>query len=183
MDPSRAEGGQSVTVLEFDVSDVPDDIAPTPEYACSVCGVALEYSGRGRKPTKCADHKRGGGSGTPRAKAGNPPALAKQAAAALGQLNGLICIGLSVAPMPYRLPMTASAIATANEAFEQQAAEALATDPKLARLILRGGAASGKVALLIAYGMMGAAVVPVAIMEYKENLNAGGDSGNRPDSA
>lgn len=29
------------------------------EYSCEVCGVELKYGGRGRKPTKCKQHKAG----------------------------------------------------------------------------------------------------------------------------
>ena len=37
-------------------SDIPADDVP---YRCEVCGVALEYSGRGRPPVRCTEHKKG----------------------------------------------------------------------------------------------------------------------------
>lgn len=160
---------EDTATLVIETADVPRDESPLPEYACTVCGVELTYSGRGRKPTKCDEHKRGS-SGPRKTSTGNANALGKQAAMALAQINGLIATVCMVAPDPYRLPATASAIALANDAFEEAAANALSTDPKLAKLILRAGGASGKVALVIAYGMLAGAVVPVAITEYQDNV-------------
>lgn len=156
--------------------DMPRDVAPptTDGPTCQVCGIPLEYAGRGRKPTRCAEHKRGGGGNAKKA-ASNSTALGKQAAAVLGQLNGLLATGLMLAPMPYRLTETASAIANANDGFEEAAAKALSSDPKLAKLILKGGEASGKVALIIAYGMLAGAVAPVAVLEYRANVSEGKD--------
>jgi hypothetical protein len=73
-----------------------------------------------------------------------------------------------VAPGAFRLPQTAAALATANEGFEESAYQALLTDPKLCQLILKAGATSGKVSLVIAYGMLAVAVAPVAVAEFRE---------------
>lgn len=34
----------------------PNDASP---YRCAVCGIGLYYGGKGRPPTRCADHKKG----------------------------------------------------------------------------------------------------------------------------
>lgn len=166
-------------IMSFEVTDVPADVSPpnTFEYSCQTCGKELFYSGRGRKPRYCDEHKksRSGSNATSNGKS-TSTALGKQAAMALCQVNGLLATVMLLAPEPYRLPNTASALAQANDAFMEQAAAALSTDPKLARLILKGGGASGKVSLLIAYGMLAGAVVPVAITEYKENVTNGNRS-------
>jgi hypothetical protein len=146
------------------------DAAPSDdyEYSCEVCGTELFYGGRGRKPKFCDDHRKTATRTTSTVKgAGKGGALARQAATALGQLNGLIGIALMLAPKPWNLPTTASALAGATEGFEEQAYKALLSDPKLCALILRGGAMSGRVALVIAYGMLAGAVVPVAMAELK----------------
>lgn len=169
----------SALVLE-DVDLAVDEPVPSADDVpmCEVCGTELVYSGRGRKPKRCDEHKRqrrtGDASSTSSVKS---TALGKQAAQALGQLNGLIATAMLLAPEPYRLPQTASAIATANDAFVEQAAAALSTDPKLARLIIQSGAASGRAALIVSYAMLAGAVVPVGVLEYRENRRAGRSAG------
>jgi len=163
-------------VFQIDSADLlPDEppVAP-PEYACEVCGKPLEYSGRGRKPKYCEDHKggRSKAGSTPRKSTAKADATAKQAAAALAQLNALIGMGLMAAPKPWGMPETASALAERNDAFEESAYQALLTDPKLAAMIVRGGATSGKVALVIAYGMLGFGIYPTAQKEWKDNRSA-----------
>lgn len=159
---------------DVDIPDTATDVAPETvddALTCEVCGKELEYSGRGRKPKRCDEHKRSKSTQTTsNAKANS---LGKEAARVLAQLNGLVATGCLIAPHPWTLPNTASAIANANETFEEKAAQALSADPKLARLIVNSGAASGKAALILAYVMLGGAVVPVAVMEYRANVKGG----------
>lgn len=133
------------------------------EYPCDVCGrEAGPYSGRGRKPKKCPEHKRGKASNTPKTR-GNNAVLAGQAVDALCQLNAFAGVGM----MMTGFRATASALADREEVFREQAYAALVTDPALCRMILRAGTTSGKVSLLIAYAMLGAGIAPTAIEEYK----------------
>lgn len=151
-----------IDVPPFSDGVIPDVAAVTPpELACEVCGKELIYGGRGRKPKRCDEHRKS--PGTKRANMGQNTALAGQAAEALCQINGLAALGLMVA----RLPVTAETLQNAQEGFREQAYNALLTDPALCKTILKGGTASGKIALLIAYGMMGAAVAPAGIIEVK----------------
>jgi hypothetical protein len=152
--------------MHFDVVDAPDSIPPTleVEYPCEVCGnEAGPYGGRGRKPKRCAVHKKGS-TGQSRKVTGNVASMAAQATAVLEQLNGIITIGL----MAVGYTDTARAIAGENDAFAQKAHQALLTDPELCRMILKGGVKSGKIALGIAYGSMLMTVAPTAVVEYKE---------------
>lgn len=89
---------------------------------------------------------------------------AKAAAALLSQLNGIATMGV----MAVGFTDTAGQITSANEGFEEMAYQALLTDPALCRTILKAGTTSGKVALLIAYGMLATSVAPVAITEYRD---------------
>lgn len=174
-----------MSAITFELTDadlLPDIPAPSaPENPCEVCGVDIPYGGRGRKPKRCEEHKRSAAPTTPRkSNTGKNDVMARQAAAALSQVNGLIATGLMLAPGPlaaFRLPMTAAAIAAADEGFTEAAYAALVTDPKLCALILKGGGASGKLALIIAYAMLAGAVVPVAITEYRAK-NGGADGGS-----
>lgn len=48
------------------VDDVPEkgNPASTAEYTCEICGTEIFYSGRGRKPKRCDEHKRGKAAAT-----------------------------------------------------------------------------------------------------------------------
>ncbi len=141
------------------------DEAPesTHELSCTECGKELVYGGRGRKPTKCDDHKRTPPTTTARRSLGKSDQLAAQATEALCQMNGILAIGV----MMLGLPLTAEALETSKDVFREQAYSALLTDPGMCAMILRGGTSSGKIALVIAYGMLGATVIPVGMMEVK----------------
>lgn len=159
---------EDVTV-PVDPEDGPKDAIPPVfdvEYPCTVCGrEAGPYGGRGRKPTKCPDHKRSSGSsGSSPKTRGSNAVLAAQAADNLAQLNNMLSFG----SMAVGFNATASAIANSNEGFRQAAYEALLTDPALCRSILRAGKTGGKFALMMAYAMFGMNVVPVAMMELNE---------------
>lgn len=170
------------SVLEFTTVPRPEDTnsdeIPTLdiiEYPCEVCGrEAGPYSGRGRKPKYCSDHKRNKNtSSTPRVK-GTNAGLAAQATEALVQINNMAAVGLMV--MSY--PETAGAISDRETTFREQTYNALLTDPGLCRTILRAGTTSGKAALAIAYGMFFTSLAPVAVMEFKERRAANSDSEN-----
>jgi hypothetical protein len=163
-----------MTVLDLQAVPLTDDdkdaIPPldSVEYPCEVCGQeAGPYGGRGRKPKRCSQHKRNArstqpGTGTPKVRGANA-SLAAQATEALVQIDGLLGGGLFV--LGYR--GTASVLAGTQETFREQAYAALLTDPELCRMILKGGTASGKVALVIAYVMKLSVVVPTLMMEHR----------------
>jgi len=163
----------SVDTLEF--SNVTRDETPPQEfeYSCVVCGTEIFYGGRGRKPKYCDEHRTGNSPNKESTRhktkvTGGPAQLAAQATEALIQVNGLVSILLMV----FKMPMTASAIAVANDAFRESTYAALLTDQELCRTILKAGTTSGKIALLISYAMLAAAVVPVGILEFIENQKA-----------
>lgn len=103
------------------------------------------------------------GDASPRKAGMSNEKLARQAAALLAQVNNIVAVGLTIAGMPG----TASAIANANDGFEEQAYNALLPDPALCRSIVRVGGTSSKVSLLIAYGMFTVQIAPVAVMEAR----------------
>ncbi len=163
--------------MVFETASIPDDVPADSvppladvEYPCQVCGKeAGPYGGRGRKPKLCAEHKKNPTVGTGARKvSGAPAALAEQATAVLVQINGMIALGA----MGMSMFKTSHAIAQANPTFEQQAYQALLTDQELCKLILKSGAKSAKLSLMIAYGGLGMAVLPTAVMEMKEKKDA-----------
>lgn len=156
--------------MDFADAVIPPDTIPVTsdvDYPCRECGKESgPYGGRGPKPKYCPDHKKGTRTASPRAGkvTGAPANLAAQATGVLVQLNGMMALGL----MALGFIDTAGAIAGANGTFEEQAYQALTTDPELCKLILKGGVKSAKISLGLAYVGMGVAVVPTAIVELKE---------------
>lgn len=145
--------------------DVTPDLADV-EYPCRVCGrEAGPYGGRGPKPKLCIDHKTTTSKGTRSPKVmGKDANLAAQATGVLVQLNAILAMGAAAVG----LFQTGSAIAAANEGFEQAAYQALLTDPEFCKMILKGGAKSAKVSLALAYGGMAMSVGPTAVNELRE---------------
>jgi hypothetical protein len=154
-----------VSIMEFTDTDIPDDVVPPTtdvEYPCEICGKESgPYGGRGRKPKRCPEHKKGT---SVRKLTGNAGNLAVQASETLSQLNGIIAIGL----MAVGFNRTASTIAAGNDVFTERAHAALLTDPDLCKLILKGGVKSAKISLGIAYGGLLMPVIPVAMDELRE---------------
>ena len=166
----------STDVLVFDDTRVPPDEAPphvtdNDTLRCEECGKALEYGGRGRKPKYCEDHRKSASKGTAsngRKNVGDNAKLAAQATEALIQVNGLV----AMCALWGGLDMTCESIRTAEDAFREQTYNALLTDPALCKTILKAGTTSGKVSLLIAYGMLAGAVGPVAYLELQMKKEA-----------
>ena len=156
-----------MSALTFESVEVPaeakEDVSPHDGPACMVCGTPLEYSGRGRKPKYCDEHKKSGARKNVRSSSAKNERLAAQATDALMQINGIGAMSCMLLGMP----LTAGAITSAEEGLREQVHAALITDPDLAAKILSAGTHSAKVSLVIAYGMFAAAVVPVAVMEGK----------------
>ncbi len=145
-----------------------DDAPATNDVlSCEVCGTSLTYAGRGRKPKRCPEHRKQSGNASGKRATPNDK-LAREATEALVQINRLTGLGSRI----LGLPTTAEMIAFCEESFREQAYAALLTDPDLCRQILSAGQISAKFSLAIAYAMMGAQVVPVAVMEIKAKREA-----------
>lgn len=142
---------------------LPEDVSPGSEFHCLTCGKPLEYAGRGRKPKYCAEHRRGGARKQTKASTVKNERLASQATDALMQINGLAAFLAHLTG----LPMTAEAINNAEPGLREQVHNALITDPDLCAAILKGGTQSARVSLILAYGMFGISVAPVAALEIK----------------
>jgi len=159
-------------VVPLDITAALSDNGPRDEapqiddvLSCIECGKTLTYSGRGRKPQRCDEHRKGANKksagGTTRALPNDK--LARSATEALVQINRVTGFGLRL----LQFPETASTIDYCEDVFREQAYQALLTDPALCRQILSAGQVSGKFSLAMAYGIMGTQVGSVALMEYK----------------
>lgn len=147
-------------VPEFDDSPI--------EYPCVVCGKeAGPYGGRGRKPTRCAEHKKNtGNSGGPRAPriTGKDAELAAKATEALCSIDGIMALGARIVG----LSQTAEVIENQDEIFRIRVNAALINSPDTCRKILRYGSKGGDAALFIAIGLHIATIAPVFLAEVKE---------------
>lgn len=157
---------QTTTIPGYEVPDQIPDFADVD--MCKNCHArpVKKYGGRGPRPTKCEDCSGTSSSGgSPKVK-GKNAALASQATAALMQLNNFVALGLML--MQMQRTATKFREEAAREMFEDSVYNALVLDPELCAWICRGGVKSGKIALLIAYGLLGASVVPTAMVELRE---------------
>ncbi len=157
------------------------DLGPAAGDACKFPGclnpVAPRTTAAGAAPKYCVVHKdpaqRRKGStvrtGAPRVRSGSASeGKARDAARALVAINSLVGTGLFM----FGYEDTSREIADRQEMFEQQAFEALLTDPALCEMILRAGVASGRASLIVAYGMLAAGVIPAAMVEAREKRSA-----------
>lgn len=161
-----------MTDTMFEEIDIPQDSVPHAsdvEYPCVECGrEAGPYSGRGRKPTRCPEHKKTSTRSKAPGTKGSNATLAEQATEALWQINGMAAF----LAMLSGFQMTGAAIQEREEAFRQQCYAALLTDPNMCRTILKAGTNSSKVALVACYGMFAAGVVPTLMMEMRMRKEA-----------
>lgn len=146
------------------------DETPEVELTCRECGEPLTYIG-GRKPTVC---RKGEGCRTASKAVVTPgksgvkgadAALVSQAVNTLMTVNSV----LSMLSLATGLFSTATAINDAEDVFRAQLTSALSQDLRLCRKIVGSGSSSGAiVGLVIAYGTLGASVVPTAVVELRE---------------
>lgn len=151
----------TVASLESDAIPVVSDV----EYPCKICGKeAGPYGGRGRKPTKCDEHKKAQSTGTraPRV-TGSNDMLARQATEALCSIDGFMSLGARM----IGFTDTAEVIEEADEVFRLRVHTALLNNPDTARKILRYGSKAGDTALFIAIALHVATIAPVFMMEAK----------------
>lgn len=152
------------------------DVSPMDgEYTCTICGAALTYSGRGRKPSKCTANNDGDSAcyGTGKSDVKADGKLAKQALAVLRSWNqavGLAALGMGMS-------QTCGAVRVAQVDFESRVLPTLEADPGLCRTIIGAGKKGGKLALIFAYAAFGAQVGAVAVPEFRELRAAKRDEG------
>lgn len=139
-------------------ADPDDDVEVSSDLVCEVCGTGLFYSGRGRKPKRCEEHK------VQRASAATPGRRAgADVEAALAVLDGMYQ-GVTMA-----LFMVSSAAASTwssnAEMLQAQNRLILTADRELTKKVNKAGAAGGQTAFILAHVV---ALVPVGMVIRKE---------------
>jgi hypothetical protein len=167
------------------VTDLPPDMPPVvetgAEHVCASCGAPVQRRGtRGRWPSQCeacraAASSASGPKQASSRRASTSRARAAEAAEVVLQIHGLVAAAL-VLPIPGNpvyLPATASALASASQGvFAEQLRAALEGDKALCDIILKVGVMQGRGALIMAYGMLVGALVPVAMAEIADRRAA-----------
>lgn len=157
-----------MTEPQFDTVTVPPtddttDAGPTTasdDLTCRVCGAPLSYSGRGRKPTLCDEHKRAATT-TPRSSSrGATTADVNAALAQMDMLYGVLATGLMM--LSPEAAMTFNARVETAQAVNRQAFEA---DRSLAKRI---GGVSQSAAPLMFYGANAFLIGPPLRIAYGE---------------
>lgn len=93
--------------------------------------------------------------------------LARQATAAVMQLNGFLIMGTLVSGMP----RTSKKYSEHSDEFESQVYNALVLDTAMCEQILKAGVKSGKLMLMIAILGHIAVGVPDAVIEFRDRKN------------
>jgi hypothetical protein len=159
MSTEIAASDLSARVADFDISEAPDmpDIA-APEYACEVCGTELFYSGRGRKPKRCDEHK------TTRSQSAGSKRGSKDVEAAVSSLNQvytLVQMGLRM----LNADLANEAMSASLPKLEASNREHLTNDPELAKRIADMGKTGGRYAFFSAQLLT---IGPVLFLAYSE---------------
>lgn len=159
---------ESVSILDsepiFSPSPESESITiASDDPTCEVCGTPLVYAGRGRKPTRCDEHKRNkSASNSTRSNKGSTRDVTA-AANTLKTLNTAVAV-----PLMMVAPTAGAEWSARLPTLEAQTLSILESDPNLARRLASAGAKGGGLALLLAYAMNLMPVLAVARNELNE---------------
>lgn len=147
--------------IDFEDVTIPDDVSDvageSTDLACEVCGRPLTYSGKGRKPKFCDEHKRG----TSSASTGNATVRrsnkdVESALATMDNIYDLLFFGFGM------VSETAASMWLPRRAqLQQQNRQLFISDPGLCRRVNALGAKGGTGAFIGAHAM---ALFPIAVV-------------------
>lgn len=151
---SLLEGSDDLAAY-FNAGAVPDEEPnagnTSTDPICEVCGTPLHYSGRGRKPKFCDEHKKSGkgnaGAGAPQRRSATREVDA--ALASLEQFNAILAVGFTLAS-----PNAANFFVSQQEALQERNKGVLEANPKLAKQIASAAGKTGPLGLVISYGIV-----------------------------
>lgn len=176
-----------ITALVMDTVPVPDDetTPEAPEFSCEVCGKELFYSGRGRHPKRCDEHKTRSGSSSATnisTRKSSAKGDVAQALSALNMMYDLLSMGLLAVGAHGAMDLFGESRAQLNEKNENY----LTNDPQLAKSLAKLGKTGGRYAFVTAQVATVGPVVILAAGEVTQRRRDaaaqrdGGDEG-RPD--
>lgn len=136
------------------------------DFYCETCGKPIPYSGRGRHPRFCDEHRRGSKTGTPSGK-GRGAGSVETAVQTLGAAYDALGLTLTLTGALTAASQLADAVPTLTERNRQF----LAHDPQLVKMLNRAGSAGGRFAFILTQVITLGPVVMTATNEYKERLS------------
>lgn len=154
---------------DLDLIDPQKPFTSTDEapYRCETCGVSLRYSGRGRKPKYCAEHKAGGKS-TPGTRGTNMKALEHS----LAEMYRGLGMGLNFVD-----PISGMEVAASADALAASWIVLAESNPKIKKFLVKITTGGGVGAVVIAHGMV--ALPILARHDMLPSFMTGGKETNR----
>jgi hypothetical protein len=154
-------------MIDFAVDNIPQDEKPdnTYEYACEVCGVELFYSGRGRKPRFCEEHKKKGSTSTRKKVGVKNEQLAAQATELIVGITDVMQVGCIL----ISYIETATTISDAQPRLREQVYAALLSNPARAQSIINLLGKSADAGLIVALGSFALTCGAAGFNEFRNN--------------
>lgn len=151
-------------LLEFSVTEndaVPDIAISSDDITCEVCGKALSYSGRGRKPKFCDEHKKSSSSSNGSSSRRSTRDVEAACAALSGAYSALAMPLMMVSPAAAReWAEQANALETRNRVF-------LEASPDLAKRIAAAAGKGGSTAFVLSHVIAIAPVLRILVSERR----------------
>lgn len=134
------------------VQGIPTDTFDDAPLRCQVCGVALIYGGRGRKPKFCSEHKKGSSnsSGSPISRGGTLKALENS----LTEMYMALGTGVTLVSAP-----DGFVIVNHAEKMAHSWIVLAENNPKVRKFLMKLTTGSGTGAVLIAHGAVALAIM------------------------
>lgn len=138
------------------------------DLSCVVCGVALDYSGRGRKPKFCDEHKRSASVNgkTGRSNSGQYAQIETALSANIASLGILLCVVDSTC---------GTVVIQQSGPIAKSLAEVAKTNPSVRKALIRATTAT-------AWGQVAAAVAPIVLVVAQHHVLSPAPHDNRPPS-
>lgn len=153
--------------VSFSVSDMPPDAADSTtdtvtsnDPTCEVCGTPLSYSGRGRKPKYCDDHKRSTSTSRTTSTGRRSTRDVEAAMAALSSGHTVVQFAMSLVSLE-----AGQVFEISRPTLDERNRAILESDPALAKRIAAMASKGGGAALLISHVI---AIAPAAAIAGRQ---------------
>lgn len=139
--------------------DIPESGNPVPDNmpSCVVCAAPLEYTGRGRKPKYCAEHKPSRGQS---AVSGKSSAIVNRAIDELTVLYGVLGQGIK-----FRQPLAGELIFQQRDKLAESYRMMLETNSRFRRLFQKIETSAAILPIIAAHGQLAMAIYTAQQMQ------------------
>lgn len=142
------------------VDDVPESGNPVPDDlpSCVVCGAPVEYSGRGRKPKYCSEHKPSRGQS---AVSGKSSVLVTRAIDELTVLYGVLGQGIK-----FRQPLAGELIFENRDKLAESYRMMLETNARFRKLFQKIESSAAILPIIAAHGQLAMTIYAASQMQH-----------------